>query len=147
MKTILAYLLVMCSLCTFTACKKKSTAMPEDTIDEATMLNILLEFHQAEAIAGKKGGLAVQREMLRKDLQEEILGQYGLDKETFYQSYKYYMEHPVVLDSIYSNIIQILEEKTTGEKDTEDSSDDKDSSSGKDSLPPILKKRLPQAEE
>ena len=33
-----------------------------------------------------------------------LLEQKGLDRETFYESYVYYVEHPVMLDSIYERV-------------------------------------------
>ncbi|MCI4671466.1 MAG: DUF4296 domain-containing protein [Bacteroidia bacterium] len=100
------------------ACNPENKSAEEKALPEELMRDILIDFHVAEAIAGRRGGLSVYREMFRKDLTKDILEKYDVSKETFFESYEYYMEHPSKMDSIYVQIIKILEEKgDSGEKD------------------------------
>ena len=100
------------SLLIFLSCTGDGEISSKDVMSEEKMKSILLDFHVAEAIAGKKEGVHERKEVLREELHQEILEQYGETKETFYQSYQYYLQHPAALDSIYTSIIQILEEKS-----------------------------------
>ncbi|MEO0896892.1 MAG: DUF4296 domain-containing protein [Bacteroidota bacterium] len=99
-------------------------SIPKDAIPFEQMEEILLEFHIAEAIAGKKGGAMIQRHIMREDLHVEVLEKFGLDKETFFRSYEYYLLSPSVLDSLYGNIVDSLDLKSKGQDPKQETKQD-----------------------
>ncbi len=138
MKVLPIYLTLSVILLFLLGCEGGEREVPEDKIRPERMEEILLDFHVAEAISGKGGGPVSRRSMLREDLQIEILERYGLDKETFFDSYQYYLEHPVLLDSIYSRLIRTLEERS-------DEEEAKDPPSKMDSIAPgLIKRTVPE---
>lgn len=109
MNNLLVKILLILMLMPLLSCKRQEK---KQILSEEEMKKILMDMHISEAIAGRRGGLSVHRDMLRNDLMEDILEKYGISKETFFTSYQYYMEHPVELDSIYVQIIKVFEEKS-----------------------------------
>lgn len=45
------------------------------------------------------------------EMNAQILKKYKVNKEVFYKSYKYYQSRPVMMDSIYTKIIEMLNEE------------------------------------
>lgn len=78
-------------------------------LDERTMQAVLTDIHLADAWVEKGGGTLMERTMLREGVYDEVLARYDLDRETFYRSYRYYLEEAVTLDSIYVRMVRDLE--------------------------------------
>lgn len=83
-------------------------AEPE-VIDEATMQAILMDIHLSDAWVERSGGTLYERSMLREGAYDEVLARHGLDRETFFRSYLYYLEAAVQLDSIYVRMVREME--------------------------------------
>ncbi|MEM7658589.1 MAG: DUF4296 domain-containing protein [Bacteroidota bacterium] len=73
------------------------------------MKDILIDIHLADAMADQNGGPLLHRKIKREDLYANIFEKYGVEKETFWQTYEYYLKHPVGLDSIYTHVLKDLE--------------------------------------
>ena len=80
-------------------------------LESAVMQQILIEMHIADVVVDKRGGPLAMRRALREDLSNEILDKYALDRQTFLIHYKYYMEHPSLMNQIYQEITKNLEER------------------------------------
>ena len=119
MKKILPYIFIIGVLLSLFSCDFGNSRNTERILPEKLMKDILIDLHVSEAITGRRGGLTVHREMFREDLTAEIFEKYDIPKETFFRSYQYYLEHPIKLDSMYAQIIRVLEEKSESEKDSE----------------------------
>lgn len=73
------------------------------------MQEVLTEMHLLEAYSEKQAGSIFIRRDLREEMYNEVLAKRDLPLETFTQSYEYYLEHPVELDTIYARMIKRLE--------------------------------------
>jgi hypothetical protein len=91
--------------------KTDKNAIPPDVMNKEQMENILYDMHLAEGIVGyQSSGLdSNARKVL--GYYEQIYKKNNLTKEQFIHSYDFYIQHPVMLDSIYSNIITKLSEQ------------------------------------
>ncbi|RMG29455.1 MAG: DUF4296 domain-containing protein [Bacteroidetes bacterium] len=90
------------------ACKQEQ--MPEGIIPQAEMKEILKSIHLANAMGQRTGNTLEQRNANRQELYNAIFSRFGVDRETFYNSYLYYLDHPEKLDPIYKDIITELNE-------------------------------------
>ena len=68
------------------------------------MTELLFNFHLAQVYADNAQQNYRNQQVMRHELVDGLLEQKGLDRETFYESYVYYVEHPVMLDSIYERV-------------------------------------------
>ena len=75
----------------------------------ATVKEVLREFHFADAAAERFEGKQKPRNLLRSELYDQILDRFQLDRETFYQSYYYYLTDSYLLDSMYTQLIDSLD--------------------------------------
>ena len=82
--------------------------IPENLISQEKMAEILVEFHLSEAITDSHIREFEQKKLLKDDLFDEILKKNNLDREPFFDSYSYYIDHPTKMDSIYKNVIENL---------------------------------------
>ena len=75
------------------------------------MVNVLSDMHIAETMARNTihlGDTNVQKVINYYGM---IYKKHNITEETFKKSYDYYMQHPLLLDSVYSDIITKLSEK------------------------------------
>ena len=79
---------------------------PNNLLPEEEMQEILSQLHMADAISDTRKKHILERKTFRNDIYDQILERYGLTRKTFYESYEYYLEHPVQMDSIYQRIIR-----------------------------------------
>ncbi len=75
------------------------------------MQYLLTEIHLANSVAYSHERNIEQQTQLKEDMVNQILVKAGLDRETFYRHYQYYIQHPELLDSVYSLIISDLEDR------------------------------------
>lgn len=94
-------------------------------VSQTEMEYILTEVHLADAVVDHLGGHLIHRNIRRDDIIDEILSTQDINREDFYDSYQYYLQHPVELDSIYTHILlqlQVLQDSMNNmEKDYFDS--------------------------
>lgn len=79
---------------------------PASVLPHATMVQILSEFHLADAVANQYSGTMTTRDSLRRVIQLQVLQRGQVAPETFYQSYDWYLKHPAELDSVYSDVLR-----------------------------------------
>lgn len=75
------------------------------------MKHLLTEIHLANALAFSRSEEKEAQMAMKDDLVDQILAREGLDRETFYQQYQYYIQHPALLDSVYAMIMVDLEQR------------------------------------
>lgn len=98
---------------------------PDNLLSEEEVQEILSQLHMADAISDTRKKHILERKTFRNDIYDQILERYGLTRETFYESYEYYLEHPVQMDSIYQRIVrdfdrrmeEAYDEEYVGEKE------------------------------
>ena len=86
-----------------------SPDLPPDTLlNEVVMSNILLDVHLLESkinTLGKKGDTSFQ---IYDHFEKLILEKHGVDSLVYTQNLAYYMEHPSLLENVYTAIIDSL---------------------------------------
>jgi hypothetical protein len=82
----------------------KRPALPESTIR-----SVLLDMHLADAAVDKQGGSFEGRNLTRDALYEQILAQQGLRRSEFDSAYRYYLQDPARLDSLYTRMLRQLD--------------------------------------
>jgi hypothetical protein len=99
-----AFLLSMILLAV--ACQE--TQAPDDLVSVERMTAVLKDFHLGDAAVAKDTLTPEQRSFRREEMQQLILEKYSLDPQTFFSSYEYYLTQPVLMDTIYTRIINQL---------------------------------------
>lgn len=91
--------------------EKKMPLLPVDT-----MVDILQEFHLAKAQIDTDHNSIKYRREETEMLYAAILQKTGVEPSLFSYSYDYYLDHPVLLDTIYVRVIKGLNEKMNREE-------------------------------
>jgi len=91
----------------FFACSPSSEKdkIPEDILPQEKMVSILTDMHIAETMARNTihlGDTNVQKVI---NYYAVIYKKNNITEETFKKSFDYYIQHPLLLDSVYSDII------------------------------------------
>ena len=81
---------------------------PKSLLEVPQMVDVLTDFHLAEAALSKDNLSVKDREIKRHYFQDVILEEKGVDRTLFFDSYQYYLQHPALIDTIYSHIIDEL---------------------------------------
>ncbi|WNJ19435.1 DUF4296 domain-containing protein [Pontibacter sp. G13] len=90
----------------------------ENHLSEKEMQDLLLQVHLTDAwVEVSKQPINVRKRM-RAELYDDVLASRGLDRETFEQSYQYYLKHPTVMDSLYQFVIDSLNRRMELHQDT-----------------------------
>lgn len=103
----LRYLLVILACLGFGACE----SFQAEYLPPGKMQEILMEIHYADAATERFEAKIQPRNALREDLYDQILIRYGLSREDFFISYKYYVEETFILDSLYGDMIDSFDVK------------------------------------
>ncbi|MFC4262174.1 DUF4296 domain-containing protein [Ferruginibacter yonginensis] len=97
-------ILLFCLIVALSSCNNKA---PNDILPPAKMEAILLDQFMADAFTkeylAKDTLLDLEKENLV--IQEKIFKKYQTDKSTFYNSYKYYIEHEELMRPILDSIM------------------------------------------
>lgn len=105
------YFFASICLTLFWACSvPDANTIPADVFPKEKMESILYDMHLAEgviAISPTKGDSNARRALGYYDL---IYQKHQVTKEEFKASYDFYIRHPVLMDSVYNNIIVRLSE-------------------------------------
>lgn len=93
--------------------KTEKEKMPDTILPQQKMVDIIADMHLAEAIvvANPHGGDTNTQKVI--DYYGFIYKKHNVSKENFKTSYDYYIHHPVLLDSVYSDVITKLSDKET----------------------------------
>ncbi|MBW7844775.1 MAG: DUF4296 domain-containing protein [Bacteroidia bacterium] len=103
------YLFLFINLVLFVACApKENNVVPADVISQETMQQILTDMHLAEAMAARNQESADTVAARALGYYEKIYTKYKITESEFMKSYDFYTQHPVLLDSIYSKMIDEL---------------------------------------
>ncbi len=89
-----------------TACQQEHK--PAELLSVEKMVVILKEFHVTEGSVSQMRLSSDQRTELRNQAYDKLLEKYEIGRETFYSSYEYYLTQPIIMDTIYTRIINRL---------------------------------------
>lgn len=77
------------------------------------MSDILADMHLADAIASGKIGNVDSSNQVAVNYREVIYRKHQTTHEQFTESFNFYKDHPVLMDSIYAEVITKLSNKET----------------------------------
>lgn len=106
------YLYLSIILCLF-ACAPEKPQPPSDALTQSQMSDILTDMHLADAIASSRVGNADSTNQIAVNYRELIYKKYNTSNEKFMESFNFYKEHPMLMDSIYAEVITKLSNKET----------------------------------
>ena len=95
------------TICMIIGCSS-SDQIPDPLLNEVVMSNILLDVHLLESkinTLGKKGDTSFQ---IYDHFEKLILEKHGVDSLVYTQNLAYYMQHPSLLEKVYTAIIDSL---------------------------------------
>jgi hypothetical protein len=105
-------IVVCATLCFISACSEpKQEPIPVGIIAQDTMVQMLTEIHLLESSLSVRIADESSLKNTRNAIKSKIYSNYGVSKEQFYKSYKYYAEKPVLIDSIYINVISEISKR------------------------------------
>jgi hypothetical protein len=88
-------------------------SIPEGVVSRATMTQLLMEIHIAEAKVGQLNFRSLDSSRaVQAALEAEIFKKYGIDSVAYNRSYAYYMQQPALLQSIYDSLTVRLDTLT-----------------------------------
>lgn len=94
------------------ACAPKKPIAPDNLLNQTQMSDIITEMHLADAIAsGSKSGNVDSVNMEAVSLNAYILEKHQLTREQFMESFDFYRQNPVLMDSMYAEVITKLSSK------------------------------------
>ncbi len=102
MKRKIAFILCL----SFFACER---ILAPEVIPPEKMKFILRDLMISSGIVDLKTQNLRSKDNIRRDLNEELLHAYGISKEDFFNSYTYYIEHAVEMDTMFQWIIKDLQ--------------------------------------
>jgi hypothetical protein len=91
------------------ACAPQKAKAPDHLLDQNQMSDIVAEMHLADAIAsGSKTGHtdSILQEVV--SLNAFILDKHQITREQFLESFDYYKQNPILMDSMYAEVITKL---------------------------------------
>jgi len=89
-------------------CACGNLGAPDSLLTPEEIVPILRDIHIVDAGVDKTNTPLMKRKKQRAALYDEVLVKHDINRETFYNSYQFYIEHPVLMDSIYSRVIDSL---------------------------------------
>lgn len=95
------------------ACAPKKPQPPSDALTQTQMSDILADMHLADAIASSKVGNADSSNQTAVNYREFIYKKYNTTHEKFTESFNFYKDNPILMDSIYAEVITKLSNKET----------------------------------
>lgn len=136
-------LLLTSGLFWLAACEK---AAPPDLIPPERMRYIVRDFLVADGVTSVLGTELPQKEVIRRDLHQEVLVSHNVSPDQFYRSYAWYVDHTPQLDSMFQWIILDLqksqEAETAREKEQLVNPVKPDTLRGDTSIVPLSRKKL-----
>jgi hypothetical protein len=92
----------------FVSCKSNKDATPSDVLSKDKMVDVLVDVHLAEASLGLERISGPRLDQLTAKKYDSVFMKHQITYEQFKTSYEYYVEHPVVLDDMYQEVINHL---------------------------------------
>lgn len=90
------------------ACKQEFPTVPDDIFAMQKMELILADMHITDAVADNKGQIGMDEKLLTEEYYEQIFKNYETTREQFLKSYKFYEDHPKLLNKMYDAILNDL---------------------------------------
>lgn len=91
------------------ACAPKKPKAPSDMLSQSQMSDVLSDMHLADAIAtSTKAGNQDSINQEKVNLRGFILSKYNISQDQFEESFAYYKQNPVLMDSVYAEVITKL---------------------------------------
>ncbi len=88
--------------------KKNTAEKPKNLVPTKQMELILGELHMVDALVNQRGLAADSAKKMSTDFYDFIYRKYGVEKNDFNNSYQYYLNNPIEMDSIYVNVLENL---------------------------------------
>jgi len=106
-------LLISCFILIFVAAcnDSKIEKIPSNIIGKDTMVLMLAEMHLLESSLGIRIFEDKKLMNTRNSVKTKIYKDFGISKEQFYKSYEYYSLKPMLIDSMYINVISEITER------------------------------------
>ncbi|MEM6264230.1 MAG: DUF4296 domain-containing protein [Bacteroidota bacterium] len=92
-----------------TGCKED--APPEGLLPISDMTEILQELHLIDAGVNKLTKIPRERDSLTQVYYDAVFRHLEVSREGFYNSYTYYLKEPELMDSIYGDILDNLNQR------------------------------------
>lgn len=100
MKRLIPLILIL--LC---CCKDKYPSIPKGIIPEDKMKLILIDMHIADAVAQNKSVGGVNEKKETAESYAAIFKNYGITREEFIKSWRFYEDNPVLLNKLYDEML------------------------------------------
>lgn len=141
------------------ACKTKpeDVSVPEDIIAEEQMIALMADMHIAEAYGYMLRLETEEKEEMQRREYSKIFALHGVDYGKFQVSYQWYMDHPVIFNRLYDDVIERVktqeryapehlkkeaeEQKRKEEAEKKEAEKDKKEEDREKELPKIFKRR------
>ncbi len=95
----------------FSGCKDEPQ-VPEGTLSEAKMSQILTDIHLLEARIGRLNMPSLDSStVITEYLKAKIFKKHGIDSVVYNRSYKFYSTNPVYMERIYGETVKELEKR------------------------------------
>ncbi len=95
----------------FSGCKDEPQ-VPEGTLSEAKMSQILTDIHLLEARIGRLNMPSLDSStVITEYLKAKIFKKHGIDSVVYNRSYKFYSTNPVYMERIYGKTVKELEKR------------------------------------
>lgn len=78
------------------------------SIDEETFIRIMIQIHTAEAKASHSMLMADSSRYFYKKEEDKIFEKFGVTRDQFKESYRFYAKNPKKLDDLYTSIVDSL---------------------------------------
>ncbi|WP_345240434.1 DUF4296 domain-containing protein [Nibrella saemangeumensis] len=93
------------------SCRPSTDKKPANLIPEEKMVNVLTDIHLAEAQVGKLAlGSPDSSAVVYKRLERDIFKKHKIDTTTYNQSYTYYSSRPKLMEQIYKQVVENLQD-------------------------------------
>lgn len=92
--------------------------VPDNVLAQEEMTLLLKDLYIMDGVIQESRGANMkQRHLVRDQLHEGLLQRYGLNRDEFMKSYNYYLNQPGKMDSMHTDIISLLDEQLSDERE------------------------------
>lgn len=93
-------------------CASTETKTPDDVLSKSQMSDLLVEIHISDALASSQAAGSIDGiNQMAMNYRGFILKKYKVSEEKFQKSFSFYKENPVLMDSIYADVLTKLSQK------------------------------------
>lgn len=98
-------------LCLLSGCRQGVDKIPANAIPEEKMVMIMADLQIADALVDNRSAPMTTNVPLTNALYKQILHNYGVQPGQFKLTYKYYENHPELMDQLYVQVITEISKK------------------------------------